>query len=543
MTGLSHSDNSPQSATSPEALNLRQESIAPSLRPAPVVSPEIPDYYTEALSALEKRGELPPLAVEHIEKVQGGKFALSQNLRIAPGEGRVWYEGSFDPIGPHHLMILRDAMLLGFTRGVLAVVHQNPLKTNSTPFDHRVEMAKVMLRDAGIKIAENPWEDGVYIYQDEDALQHQKIRAWFDDRTVLLVGPDNFDSYLRNDVVWAHDPAIRNHPKAAQYFGFQSLYDNLIADRVLVYPKLYDYHATAIRKGIVEAPPVLQPYIAAHGLYPSAKAGPGVAQPIVDTGTLSPERTCPGDYVALISDISEIVGEHGWDAVRSRDSLNAVFESLDESQQLRLQKKLDQAVRAKKDEAPVSIHRDPMLREVRDAILDGLSTPEVQGINHVVDALRRDQRVVFYVEAASRDALALLPWALRRSGVAAVADSLTFVADTEPLKDEFELLFLRDGIVSSNSLNAKDLPSSIQAHVFLQHLFEEGVAAVLDLGEVEGVKPADFLTLLDPQILQNHKLRGEDVLVVPCKVSGSPTTQVKINFGAGITTDNLFEPS
>ncbi|MCB0334473.1 MAG: hypothetical protein KDD55_13300, partial [Bdellovibrionales bacterium] len=209
---------------------------------------------------------IPERALLHLQQ---HPFQAPENAH----ECSVWFEGTFDPIGPHHLEIIEETLRLGFQRVNLGIVFQNPYKPQSSSFEHRHEMARRALEKAGIRVIDSPEEcfdtPGVFIPTTQMSFDHHRMKAIFGERHYILLGPDNFEKAIAQNTLWVHTPEIRDNPHADRFFGFRRMYDKIpdFKRTVLVYPGLHNIHATDIRTGRAKGIDVVSEYADAQALY------------------------------------------------------------------------------------------------------------------------------------------------------------------------------------------------------------------------------------------------------------------------------------
>jgi hypothetical protein len=413
------------------------------------------------------------LSARPIAELQGfpaANWHLKAYPFVAPraGEGAVLhYEGTFDPLGPHHWDILSAGMKLGFERAVLGICHQNPLKPKSTPFEHRAEIGRLWCREHGVSLAERLGDPGVYIEEDPHLFQYHKVVGFYSPQRYLLMGPDTFEVYFNNNVPWTHVPDIRENPQGREDFGFQSMYRRIpgFAARVLVYPMMHDIHATQIRTDFesVAHPRPVAAYVGEHRLYPrvvteqdteqrnspDAPAASGLAAP-PRTGTLDRVQVGREVQAAVESAMGALFSPD--QVAAARPALQRVLMNLDNSQLLHLKRVMEAPPRERILEAePVGQNGDGggltvFSKECRpmgklcDAVTEVLLRSEaaVDGADRLLELLSQDQPFILVGNYRAAMDVALLSFALRNSGLRGMAEQIVFVLPDNRLNGPFE---------------------------------------------------------------------------------------------------------
>jgi nicotinic acid mononucleotide adenylyltransferase/1-acyl-sn-glycerol-3-phosphate acyltransferase len=279
------------------------------------------------------------LAQRHLEEHPWG----AHSSRIAV-DSMLWYEGSYDPIGVHHFKIFYDTFReLGFERATLAIVYKHPFKS-SLAYEHRYEMAKLVLETAGFTVVDNYTKAGICLFPPgEDGLNRfhvARIEALYNPKNFILIGPDNFDRALETNILWTHIDGVKNSVSGRARYGFRSMYDGGIVglkDRLIVYPYLNSVHSTNIRNGEVPMLAPVQQYVEQHGLYrPPAISAPS-AQPISSQSTQAPAASRDGattsEEMAFRRDLLTRVGLGlPWSFSETREMYQAVLGSADRSE-------------------------------------------------------------------------------------------------------------------------------------------------------------------------------------------------------------------
>lgn len=360
----------------------------------------------------------------------------------------LWYEGSFDPTGPHHMDVFQAAWNLGFKSAVFGICHQNPLKSGSTPFEQRVDIALLWLENKGIPIAEHYGDPGVYIEVNPKLFQYHKLVNFYDKSAYLLMGPDNFERYYEDNVPWSHIGEIRGNPQGLRDFGFRRMYNEIdgFAESILVYPRLHDYHSTDIRERNSEGidrfvPASVKNYIDDNNLYaPTQKSAAQRKQPkgLSQGGENAVGGGAPSEGFmksALALRRASVSGLFK-DVLDRSLSLNVVAEvypSVSETLQMFDASELVKVDRALQGQTQGSsrftyVPRTKPLAVVSDAIVDPLlcGRTQLEGTEMLLNLLHDGKRLVFVSNFRGVFDQAFLSFALRDVGLSEIADQLVF---------------------------------------------------------------------------------------------------------------------
>lgn len=400
--------------------------------------------------------ELPPIAVEHLKRYPFKAPANAENCVV-------WYEGTFDPMGPHHYKIFRDTLDLGFGSAVLALCFQNPLKPKSTDFELRCEMALEVMKSDGIPIAKKYGDRGVHIFTSEPEFYFYKHRAWVDKSVYLLMGPDNFADYYQRNPCWTHDRVFREDPDSNRAAQFRTLYSKSgFQRRVLVYPELHDIHSTDIRRGTVKPLPVVAQFMNTHNLYREKVASQPSAKPQSDQVLVRRLSKPPVSFEVeiirqdLARDLTNLISQQLGQPGRYADRVADAMADLDRSQLFDLNAALERArgIKSKKnvlntDDTPERsegiIRCDRAIEpvcKVRDAVMNVMVEPHlyIEGTNNVLAAYRENSQILFIANHVGAVGAGLLPYALANNDAGAIEDRLNLVVHEDIFKNPFEKL-------------------------------------------------------------------------------------------------------
>jgi len=381
---------------------------------------------------------LPELAVEHL-KVH--PFQAPENV----AERSFWYEGTFDPLGPHHLEVILGTFNLGFERATLGIVFQNPYKPNSSPFEDRYQMAKLALEDAGLDVHNDPSRPGVCIHRVEESFHIRRMEAIFDPKVNILLGPDNFDNAYRNDILWVHPPAIRENPTARKIFGFRGLCCGVdgFLDKLLVYPRLHDIHATDIRQGTKENLPAVAKYAADNGLYKQAAPTSKTHTPSSSAPTLAVDKKNSLTHEdallrhAVQQKVCSQLSQQGLFNEKVNAAVNRRLNSFDTSEfhELKLALETD-CFKCRTGRESDHVQAVRSLRLLRRDVMETLlgNDIEIAGSDNVLSALMEQKKIIFIGNHSGWADLALLPLALRANGLSAISGKISFIVEDEIFK-------------------------------------------------------------------------------------------------------------
>ncbi len=393
---------------------------------------------------------IPPRALLH----------LQQHPFRAPShahECSVWFEGTFDPIGPHHLEIIQETLKLGFSRVNLGVVFQNPYKPQSSSFEHRHEMARRALENVGITVFDSPddslEEPGVFIPTDKRTFDDLRLRSLWGKNNYVLLGPDNFEKAISQNTLWTHTPEIQENPHADRFFGFRRMYNKIpgFKETVLVYPGLHNIHATDIRAGRAKGIDVVTQYAQEQELYAGRtdhKASSPSTQPTLKWGkgvSLSADSL----RHELSQDLSATLPGHGFAGDAVAFALHSALSRLDHSELIELnnyveeyKSALDREFEGQPQET-ASIELSPASRSLQfltTALTQSIFTHEnfqVTGADALTDLYRDGKKLLFIGNHSGWGDATLLSHALRSSGLRRIADGLTHTEKDEHYSSQF----------------------------------------------------------------------------------------------------------
>ena len=202
---------------------------------------------------LEPLPHIPDSVLKHWNEVP---FAPPHN----PETQTLWFEGSFNPMGFNHTAMVKSMELMGFGTIVIGIVPKNPHKDPSSilPLEHRYNMVRMILEAEGIPLVDSPNEKGVYITRSSQDFHEQRLHAWYKEDHHILMGPDNFETYLTENRAWTLFAATNSAVKEGT--RFQDLYETLLKDRILVFDTHFNEHATLVREGKIPPHPAILEY-------------------------------------------------------------------------------------------------------------------------------------------------------------------------------------------------------------------------------------------------------------------------------------------
>lgn len=479
--------------------------------------------------------ELPTIAKQHLMR---HPFRAPEKA----AECVLWYEGTFDPIGPHHYQILRDTLDLGFGSAVLALCFQNPLKPKSTEFAIRYEMAREVLKADGIPIANRYGERGVHIFSSEPEFYWYKQRAWFDKSVFILMGPDNFADYYQRNPCWTHDPVLREDPHANNAARFRTLYSRLgFQSRVMVYPQLHDIHSTDIRTGNIKPLPVVADFIATYKLYsdsgklvcPSANGRKSAERRLFKPPASFEVETLRHELGSMISGIIE---EELGNRESYNDRIGAALSDLDHSQLHDLKLILSEhhgsahvdnseIPRCRRAVLPASKLRDEVLHSMLDQHL------YVEGINEVLAAYREGKQIFFVSNHAGPAGAGIIPFALATHDAGAVSERLNLLVHDDLFQTRFErLLFEKSASIIKIPTNPRmctvqdEGPAAALLYAS-NRLAKERYPLVFpeerQHAEGIGIFSSAYFKALEPSSLFERGGNPAKVVIVPCAINGA----------------------
>lgn len=535
-------------------------------------------------AALGPSLSLDTLTRKHLE------FSPYRTPHIAQSS-MVWYEGSFDPIGIHHFKIFHDTLKLGFKHAVFAMVYQNPYKKDSLAYEHRYEMARRVMEKAGLKVVDDPSEEGVCLFPPgKDGLNRfhiGRLAAIYGSNNYILIGPDNFEKAMTHNIIWTHIPEIRSSPHAQELFGFHSMYHKIsgFRDRVLVYPTLNSVHSTDIRNG---ASPMLGPvadYVKENGLYkatPSstqahtAKAtAPTPTQPIHDSSHLAEELSLSRN---LLQRLQNGLTGLPLSLQALRDNFQPVLGSSDRSQLQDLANILtkceDRVITKPRAESCYFLDkRRDISTQLLNELSDRLIGPHIQttGDEHISSLLKDHQaKIIFVCNESGWGEIPVLTHALRRIRFGGLADSATFVLNRPNVFSTPTIAAtVGHGVttiqpVSTSATRSKECQMQVYAKTVkagLERLsdgpvvvFPEQSAPSLDAFKLSTI-PALFLETLRTYMtkVQDPDIAASKVFIIPVGIVGSECIDgaspfssedpAVVSFGTPITAEALIKKS
>lgn len=515
---------------------------------------------------LKTHEPIPPLARDHLRAYPYQSPEKAQECRL-------WYEGTFDPLGPHHLDIFLHTLKLGFERATLGIVYQNPYKPDSTPYQHRYEMARRVLQEWGLPIVHNPNEPGICLFRpDQEIAFHQhRMNTLFASNAYILIGPDNFEKALQQNVLWVHPTEIAGNPGAPDYFGFRSMYDKLpgFKRRILVYPVLHDIHSTNLRNGEVDSLPVVEAYAKEHNLYEKKQATPTASEgrPLLKisrrelrTAEDLLHRSKVEHQINMGLSRLGIVGDNVERAVAE------AIATLDSSRLIEAEAHVKLGDDALMARATPSIehcshigkatwHRpNPTLRRIQEHLSARLLGDELQvrGNEEILNQFQAGKSFIFIGNQTGWDVgnMTLLSTALRHYRMSAVADQLTFVHRISELPTGvgFPIFAKSVGRIEiAEPPSAEDLGQCIEEAVNagLKRLKKNKEKAVFYSPEGPGDRTRG-LTPFSPFFIRSFLSEHGDALnsatvVVPVALSGnlhhSEENPISVSFGAPMAID------
>jgi len=485
---------------------------------------------------------LPPIAAAHLHDFP---YRAPENVK----ECRFWYEGTFDPIGPHHVQILVDTMNLGFTHATLGIVFQNPYKPSSSAFEHRYQMACRAIRAAGLNVAQSPEEPGIYIPVQEDKFHVERLKAIYGHNSYILIGPDNFEKAYTHNVLWVHPPEIRENPTALRHFGFRSMMDETVGfrRRVLVYPALHDIHATDIREGRQAAPPPVQEYFSKHGLYKGETTPQAPAALTIPEKPLA--RILSLKEVIARRDIAQAIslglGTHGLLTETVSDGVHQTLASFDDSELTEVNKVLKVGP-GKSDPNDVKyVPFVPTLQRLRETVFDaaiGLKFVS-EGAEHVGAALEQGKRIVFMGNHGGWGDMVLLDMALRHNSIGALADKTVYVFNEAVYPDDFIASLvgggfsrvalpaaerLSTGFVGADTGAQQTPPLKAVVSAASKQIVRGKAISIFPEGEVRPDYADTGLSVFSPfaislvarENLAEKRLRADDIVIIPWAQTG-----------------------
>lgn len=202
---------------------------------------------------LEPLPHIPDCVLKHWNDVP---FAPPHN----PETQTLWFEGSFNPMGFNHAAMVKSMVLMGFGTIVVGIVPKNPHKDPRSilPLEHRYNMVRMILEAEGIPLVDSPNEQGVYITRSSQDFHEQRLQAWYKEDHHILMGPDNFETYLTENRAWTLFAAKNSAVKEGT--RFQDLYETLLKERILVFDTHFNEHATHVRQGKIPPHPAIREY-------------------------------------------------------------------------------------------------------------------------------------------------------------------------------------------------------------------------------------------------------------------------------------------
>jgi|GEM_PF-3026160 len=418
---------------------------------------------------LSRHLPLPNLATEHLRRYP---FRAPDRAQ----EKLLWYEGSFDPIGVHHFDIFKEAVELGFKRAVFAIVFQNPYKSDSLPYEHRYQMAKTTMEDAGFKVVHTPEEEGICIFPPGSKVAFDACRTevLYSNKSNILIGPDNFAKAVISNALWTHQTEVAKNPIAHERYGFRGMINQIpgFREKILVYPVLHDIHSTNIRNGTAPMLPAVREYATKHNLYkPSTndveqdKTGPTLTLNAVNTSRASHLESEYSRRCDLVSLVKKGLTEHGIGSHAVLTAVNCVLGEFDLSQMTELNKGLTQSFDTKgaqriETEAGTAglFPASHVSRPLRTALSTALFGPQMvtDGEHFVHSAFQENKQVIFVGNHLGWGDILLLTHALRLSRLGALSDRTCFTLHQDIFISPFIEEFIGDSVSLMKIMRNKD---------------------------------------------------------------------------------------
>jgi nicotinic acid mononucleotide adenylyltransferase len=526
-----------------DSFDQRGGEVSPSLESSPFIKIKLP----------LPKSKIPHQEVSSLPELGYANFHLANFPFITPQkseQGFIHYEGSFDPLGPHHMEILESAFsFLGFKRAVLGICHQNPDKAQSTEFDIRVDIARAWIKQAGIPIAEKLGEPGIYVERDADKFQLLKITNFYNPDAYQLMGADNFEVYYRENRVWTHIPQIRSNAKAHDAFGFRSMYQRIenFPGRILVYPLLHSIHSTEIRREVASEsngeleskifmPDEVRQIIASQQLY--SGAGPKVSQKLKSTSSsLGHEKV--GAQTAML----RLACQEKLRALMRSAFMPAIFNEVDEAvrkaislmdrSQLASLKGVTAYREGDVNGFPQGATKHSSInggaKLVVGEVLGRLTRNhlEVSGEEGLLDLMASGKPIVLVSSFRGAWDLALSTAALDANGLSEISEGIRYVVRATPSQSVFESAIVENSVRLISILGDDGEIKESQTN---QLLGEEVLGAVnrgcIPFVYVDAHSESNQRNCADPRgyglavAIQKLLVKGEDAYVVPVATTG-----------------------